>query len=268
MQGLWSVIHESGSDVPEVILGVDFPVTGRAEAGFPELRALMGDTLTFLQTVPPAVSPLDRVGGDAYVRPWVDALERAGRPVTAVFGFCVGGVYAAAVADAVAVVQGRRPKVILFDPEYANVLGLSLELQRVLGELGSLLSDEEIEYARGVAETMTAAGGDVGDFAAGIAKIYREVGAAAFGRVGLGGDRADELIRLFESYMSWMSVAERIDPAAAWRDAVAITSNNTATLLNRESAGLVGQRIPFDVEHADLLRSAPVAEAVLECLRP
>lgn len=265
MQGSWRVIHES--DAPEVILAVDFPITGRPEAGFPDLRALLGEEFTFLQTAPPQASPMDRVSGADYVQPWISELGRLGRPVSAVMGYCVGGVYSAPVVEAVTVLQGRRPKVILFDPEYADVLGLSLELQRVLGELGALLSEEEIVYARKAAEELSTTATDVGDFAVGIAEMYREAGAAAFRRVGLGDDYQHEVIRLFESFMSWMSVADRIDPSAVWRDAVAVSSNDEMTLLNRDGVDLVGRQISFDVVHADLLRSAPVAEAVLEYLR-
>jgi hypothetical protein len=266
----WDVIP--GANSLEVVLAVDFPVTGRPEAGFPDLVANMKSKFAFVQTVPPDVGPAERLSGDAYVRGWVEGIAKSGRPVAAVLGYCVGAVYAAAIAEGVMRRQTDPPKVILFDPEYANVVGLSLEIQRVLGELGALLTEQEIEHARRMAAEMSEAErDDVGNFAAGLVKLYREVGSAAFARVGLGGDRSDELVRLFESYMSWMSVADRIDPGEVWRHATAIISNNRATLLNREplageTPAVLGRRIPFDVEHADLLRSEPVARMVLELL--
>jgi hypothetical protein len=267
----WNVIADADSG--GIVLAIDFPVTGRREAGFPELVAQFGPGFSWWQTVPPRVSPETPIPGAEYVAPWIEEVRRIGRPVHAVLGYCLGAVYGAAIADGIAAFQADAPKLVLFDPEIANVMGLSLELQRVLGDFGALLSAEEIEGARHLAAELAETHlEDVPGFASGLVRLYREYGGAAFEQVGLDTTSRAELMALFESYMAWMSAADGIDPESAWAGATAITSNSPGYLLQRRRAerpgapALVGTEIPFDLDHADLLRSDVVAKTVAELL--
>jgi hypothetical protein len=263
----WDVIFGAGSD--QVVLGVDFPAASRREAGFAELAARIGPGYKFLHTKPPAARSGQRICGDAYVGPWIEAVQQGRHQVVAVLGFCVGSVYAAAIAEGISRWQ-PMPKVILFDPQSASAKLLGREFHSEISSLSSLLCDDEIERTRKAATGFSESAGDVACAAAELAGMYWEVSSAAFERVGLGGAYDDKLIAPFESYISWLSVADQIDPGQVWKRSTAIVSSDYAELKDEESlaadASMIGWTIPFDVGHADLLRSDSVAEAVLDLL--
>jgi len=251
----WDVL--SGADSGPVVLGADFPVRRRAEAGFGDLASRIGGRYRFLQTRPPAAEPA------AYVSSWVEGIRQARPPVLAVLGYRIGGVYAAAIAEGIAQWQ-PMPKVILFDPQFTSAELLCLEFQREISANSSLLGDDEIERARKVVMEISAnPSGDVVDVAAEMIGSYLETVTPAFERAGLGGARGEASTRAFESYISWLSAADLIDPRAAWKGSTGIASSGYASL---PGPGPVGRMIPFDVGHADLLRSEPVARAVLDLL--
>jgi len=265
----WDVICDTESS--QVVLSVDFPASRREEAGFAELAARIGPGYRFLQTRPPAARSYQRLCGDAYVGPWIDGIQQDGRQVLAVLGYCIGSVYAAAIAAGISRWQ-PMPKVILFDPQFATNKYLGLEFRREISAISSLLSDDEIERTKKTAtEISESASCHVTDAAAKMAEMYWQVSSVAYERVGLGGAYDDKLIASFDSYMSWLSVAGRIDPSPVWKRSTAIVSSNYFKLPSGESqtddaSCLIGRSIPFDVAHADLLRSDSVAQAVLDLL--
>lgn len=264
--GSWNVI--SGENSNRVILVVDFPAAGRTEAGFIELAARMGPEYKFLQTAPPSVRPDQRPGSDAYIQPWIQAAQRGGWQVTAVLGYCVGSIYAAPIAEGVSEWQRIAPKVILLDPLSGDIRLLAAEMYKMIDRLSPLLSSEEIGQAgKRTAELTESEPGDVAEAAIGLVGIYREIGSAAFGRLGLDESRGNEMIQLFESYMSWISVAAQIDPRRTWKRSVAIMSADYVKQAAEDpSAGvlnsIVDRTIPLDVTHGDLLRSDATVEAV------
>lgn len=268
----WDVI--CGADSHQVVLCVDFPTSRRPDACFAELAARIGPGYRFLQTRPPVARSCQRPCGDAYVGPWIDGIQHDRHQVLAVFGYNIGSVYAAAIAGGISRWQ-PMPKVILFDPQFASNKHLGLEFDREISAISSLLSDDEVERTRKTAMKISeSADCDVADTAAEMAGMYWEVGSIAYERVGLGGSAyEDKLMAPFDSYISWLSVADQIDPSPVWKNSTAIVSSNYSKLPSGESQAddvscLIGRNISFDVAHADLLRSDSVAQAVLDLLVP
>lgn len=262
----WDVI--SGPDSDRVILGIDFPAAGRDEAGFTDLAAGLGGGYRFLQTIPPRVSPDQRVAGDAYTQPWIHEVRQSQWQVAAVIGYCVGGMYAARIADGIAAWQQPGPKVILLDPLPADVRLLSLEMHKIIGKLAPLLSPGEVEHARHATEELVEADPlDITGRAIALVDLYREIGAIGFGRLGLDEGRREEMIRLFASYMSWIAGAATLDPTTAWNRGTAIMSaeyvrRTVEAVAAEPGESLIGNTMIFDVAHGDLLRSDCTIKAV------
>jgi hypothetical protein len=265
----WDVIF--GTDSDRVVLSVDFPAARRGEAGFSDLASRVGPGYRFMQTRPPVTRSCQRVRGSSYIGPWVEDIRQDRYRVAAVLGYRVGSVYAAAIAEGIAQWQ-PMPKVILFDPRFASNSDLGLEFHREICSISSLLSDDEIERTKKmVAEISESATCDIANAAAEMAGMYWEVSTLAYERAGLGSTCNDKFIAPFDSYISWLSVAGQIDPGPVWRRSTAIVSADYAGLPDGEypDAGdgdLIGQRVPFDVADADLLRSDRVARTVLDLL--
>lgn len=266
----WDVISDVNSN--KIILSVDFRAAWRSEASFPELASRVGAEYRFLQTAPPNTCPDKRPAVDAYIQNWVQEAQQGGWQVAAVLGYCVGSVYAAAIAEGISQWQ-PAPKIVLFDPLLPAIRFIALEMYRVIGYFASasLLSSDEVERAKErTAELIGSEPGDIVDFAAALVGLYREIGSIAFGKLGLRAARSNEMIQIFESFMSWMSVADQIDPTDAWKRSTAIISADYLLLSKHElSAGLasndlIGQTIPVDVPHNDLLRSDSAAKVLLE----
>jgi hypothetical protein len=204
--------------------------------------------------------------GDAYVAPWIEGIRQGQHQVLAVLGYRIGSVYAAAIAEGIAQWQAM-PKIILFDPQFASIELLSLEFRREISSITSLLGDDEIERARKVAaEFSQVAPSDVADAAAEMVESYLEIISIPFERVGLGDARSNKFTASFESYMLWLSAADQIDPSLAWKLSTGIASSAYAGLPAGDGRGLIGQMIAFEVNHAELLGSDSVAQAVLGLL--
>lgn len=263
----WEVI--SGADSGRVVLGVDFPAARRG-AGFAELSARIGPRYRFLHTREPAARPVRQARGEAYVDRWVERIHEESHQVVAVLGYCVGGLYAAAIAAGIARRQ-PMPKVILFDPQFVSGRYLVVEFLREIDAISSLLSDQEIEHTRKTAAKITGpATCDLAEAAAEMAGIYWELTSRAFERVGIGSAYNGRFITPICSYITWLSAAGKIDPGPVWKRSTAIVSSDYAGLApgNRTGVGddAIGQQIRFDVGHDDLLRSDSVARAVVGLL--
>jgi hypothetical protein len=265
----WDVIFGAESD--QVVLGVGFPDGRRHEAGFLDLATRIGPGYRFLHTRPPvALSPQDG-RGPAYAGRWVEDIRQDRPHVLAVLGHHIGSVYAAAIAEGIAQWQ-PMPRLILFDPQFSSTDLVCLEFHQEISAMSPLLGDDEIERARKVVtEISRAASGDLVDVAAEMVESYLEQITAAWERAGLGDVRDNKFTRSFQSRISWLSAADRIDPTSAWKRSTGITSSAYAELLTGPVSaggrrGLIGQLIPFDVSRADLLRSDSVARTVLNLL--
>jgi hypothetical protein len=269
--GAWDVISYANSN--KVVLGIDFPETGRVEAGFAGLMAKMGPELpdhSLLQAAVPDFRLDQRPSADAYIERWVQGVRQGGWQVEAILGYCVGSNYAAAITESITRWQQFVPKVIVFDPQLATTGVLAAEIHKIFGLVQPVLSELEVEYAKKrMAELTDAELADIGDFAIELVELYREIGSTAFSRVGLNETRRSEMTHLFESYMTWLSVAAQIDPSRVWERSAGIISTDYVTLADLNPlvgsvSRAIGKKIPLDVTHDDLLQSSALVKILLE----
>jgi hypothetical protein len=270
----WSVISAPTSN--RIILGVDFPAAGRREAGFPELVTGMGSAWSeygFLQTVPPTVGLADRPTGDHYTEHWMRDGDWERYEVVAVFGYCVGSVYAAEIAQRLTLTQSIDPKVVLFDPQLTDIQLLANEMHKMISMAGPVFSEEEAEQGRRRAtEIVEGSSAVLVESAMEIVALYRELATLAFQRIGLSDSRRDEVVRLFESYMTWLSAAAQVDPSAVWQRSIGITSDDFAA---QERSGdpmvvdavkVLGRRFPLSLSHSDLMRDEAAVRVLVDHL--
>lgn len=269
----WSVISAPTSN--RIILGVDFPAAGRREAGFPELVTGMGSAWSaygFLQTVPPTVGLADRPTGDSYTEHWMGDGDWERYEVVAVFGYCVGSVYAAEIARRLTLTQSTEPKVVLFDPQLTDIQLLANEMHKMISMAGPVFSEEEAEQGRRRATEIVESSAVLVDAAVEIVALYRELATLAFQRIGLSDARRDEVVRLFESYMTWLSAAAQVDPSAVWQRSIGITSDDFAAQerggdpMVVDAAKVLGRRFPLGLSHSDLMRDEAAVRVLVDHL--
>jgi hypothetical protein len=265
----WDVIFDSGS--PHTVLGIDFSGMRRREASFTKLALRIGSGYRFLQARPVSARPGRRPSSHEYVASWVEGARQDGNPTRAVLGHCVGGIYAAVAAECISQWQ-LEPDLVLLDPQFASTGLLSHELHKEISATTSLMSNDEIDYARNIANEISAfESRDMVQIASYATESYLEVITPAFERAGLGDARGSKLNEHFVSYMAWLSVAAELDPSRALKKSTVIMSRDYAELPGRmlfddDADSLPGRWIVCDVSHADLLRSDSVAKEVLGVL--
>jgi hypothetical protein len=267
----WRTLADGGTE--GVVAAVDFPQTGRPEAGFADLAGNLTGNGLVVQTVPPPLAPDPEVPAAAYIGPWARDLREDGREVRAVLGFCVGAVYAAALAEEISRWQPARPEVILFDPEPAGARSVHEAFTDVLEELAPILGAAGTVAAAKEADTLLRTRrDDPAACAVALLDLYREVGHGALRSIGLDDARIDEMTTLFGAYLAYLSTAGTLDPLPGWRGATALGSTTPDRGLNALTAGIDGpasfaRELRFDVDHRDLLRDSDVARAVEDLLR-
>ncbi|MET9659138.1 hypothetical protein [Streptomyces sp. NPDC006510] len=251
------------------MLAADFPVTGRNEGGFADLAPGLKLDCALWQTVAPVRDPQTDALDDTYLEPWLSEVAASGRNVRAVLGYCAGSVFAGALAERIGARQAAFPRVVLFDPELVDVPTVHLQFGRVIGNMTTVLTTEEIAELSGAAEKLAAQSGIApGDFAAGLYAAFRPIGTAALRRAGLDEDYAGELVQLVGSFMSYLATAACLDPRPGWQGATVVTSASESSGLNRmrTTPGVapieVADERRFEVEHRDLLRTPAIAETV------
>ncbi|MFI6151927.1 hypothetical protein ACIBCA_04460 [Kitasatospora sp. NPDC051170] len=267
----WKVL--SAGDRPEVVLAVDFDVTGRPEARFTDLAPMLKADTGLWESLPPAAGTETGMTGEAYLDRWHRGLGAELPEVRAVFGYCVGGVYAAELAARIARTQERSPLVVLFDPEPSTGPTLFWQFHKVMEFMRSVATDEEIAAAQEAGRIAEESTTDLGVLSERLIELFRRTGEVAFARAGLDGIRRAELFATFSSFMTYLSAAGRYDALARWSSAVAITSVSPTSGLNGIRAHLpagehrlVAREIRVEVEHAELLRSDAVASVVDDLL--
>ncbi|MBN0047087.1 hypothetical protein JS756_23835 [Streptomyces actuosus] len=263
----WRVL--GNADAHELVLAVDFDATGRAEGRFTDLAAgLAGLPFSIWETVPQEAGT--GAGGTGPVERWLEEVAADGRPVRAVFGFCVGGVYAGAIAQRIAERQGRAPALVLFDPEQSGPLTLYSQFHKVLDSMSTLLSDEETAQAAAEARRAHEQHTEMAPLGAELLDVYRHTAKPVFDRLELDEKRQEEFTAVFASFVSYLIAAAEIDPLRAWREAVVVTSSSPTSGLNgSRGAGqdiAVGRELRVDVPHVDLLRDPGVTRTVAELL--
>jgi hypothetical protein len=256
----WRAIgdHKESSDV---ILTVDFTVTGRPEAGFAELVGELDSPYAVWESMPPPIGDETGMTGDDYLDRWADDVRSAGIAVRAVFGYCASSVFALALADRISTWQ-ERPHVVLFDPTAATgETVLHYAFYRVVDALAAVLTPDEVRETRAAGLSAQRSYDHLEPLTKEFIRIYREVGGTVFERVGLEPDRAEELVDWFRSYMTYLVAASQVS-----------TQPDPGTVSVIRSADLPGalevaaREIRFDVDHAGLLTRPEVALAVRELL--
>jgi len=252
----WHPIDENADD-KEVIITVDFTVTGRPEAGFAELATHLETPYGVWESLPPAVGDETGMNGDDYLDRWTTELRESGVEVKAVFGYCASSVFALAIADRVATWQAK-PQVVLFDPTAATGFTvLYYGFFRVVDALAAVLTDDEVRDAHAAGETAQQTHDDLETLTKEFVRIYREVGGTAFERVGLEADRAEELVSWFSSYMTYLVAASQLTVPA---DLSGVDVIRSAELPGALEIG--AREVRFDIDHSGLLSQPEVAQAV------
>jgi hypothetical protein len=270
--GGWKTLVE-GQGAGGVVLAVDFDGPGRPEARFADLVAnLTGDGYSVWEPVQPDPAVGER-GPDAFRAHWMRRLLDEGPEIRAIFGFCAGGVYAAHLADGLAVARGAQVPLVLFDPETVDADALLFEVKQALDFMAGTLSEAEIEGFKETATRVRARHVDLRSMCDELLALVREVGAPALDRAGLSEALRDELIEVFCSYMRYLAAAAEIDPWNRWSTAVVFTSNSPLSGFNAMRAARpngprieVRQEITVDVDNMRLLSDPGVARSVDELL--
>ncbi|AXQ58520.1 hypothetical protein ACFWG7_03765 [Streptomyces koyangensis] len=250
----------------DVVLAVDFATTGRCEATFAELAGLLPGPVDVWQAVPPPDAPARGREDDwarHYLHWWAgqEAYGPAARPVRAVLGYCAGCVFASRLADVVERRQSARPVLVFFDPEVPGVVSLDRGIRAAVDGIDGLSDEERAGLRREIGRIRDAAGNNFDKAAEAFVALYREAYETVLTRMGVGGNFAEQLTRLFRSYAGYLSAARRLEPGAGWESAVSLLSAGRA-------GGRLGREIRFPVRQEDLLRDPGVARAVQELVSP
>ncbi|ONI83211.1 hypothetical protein ALI144C_17095 [Actinosynnema sp. ALI-1.44] len=268
----WTVL--SGGSDRDVVLAVDFPVTGRPEAGFADLAPRLEPGQAFWQTVPPQVTPGSGLTGSDYIERWDAELAGSGVTVRGILGFCVGSVYGAALAERIAARQDEPPALILLDPEQATVGTLYWQFEKMIGNLAGVFPQDKVTMLRSEAARLAEVQPpDVTRFAAELFHLFLPVAKQTLADMGLDETSSGEILGMFGAFISYLSIAAQLDVESAWRSATAISSTSPQSGLNPHrtadgsDSALVAKELRVDVEHPELLRSDRVAEAITGLLR-
>ncbi|MFJ8334614.1 hypothetical protein [Streptomyces sp. NPDC094437] len=240
-----------------LVLAVDFAGSGRPESTFAALSPLLAPGVTLWETRQPDPELARTFDGEDFVRFWAQAVRATGRPVHAVLGYCVGGLYAARLAQLLSEGQDTPPRVVLFDPELPDVAGMTADFHAAVARLSSVLTPQEHALADRVADEAARDFTTVAAFGAALTKSFAEIAHTAFARAGLLTELADELTLTYEAFVSYIAAASAYDPAELWPNATAVTSPTADP-----NARHAGHRVPVEVAHEDILRSRTTADTV------
>ncbi|MCX4750284.1 hypothetical protein OG455_33030 [Kitasatospora sp. NBC_01287] len=244
-----------------VILAVDFAATGRPDAGFGQLVPQLGTDLALWETLVPAPGEERELTGEDYLERWSGQLRAAGPRVAAVFGYCASSVFALALAERIGRWQAR-PAVVLFDPTaITGPTVLRYGFHRVIDSLAAVLGAEAVEQARAEAAAATERTPELLPLTEEFLRIYQAAGQAAFAKLGLGADRAEELVAWFRSYLHYVVAASELSVSPDLSGVTTIRANDLP-------AGFLQapRELRFDVEHTGLLGHPEVARAVADLL--
>jgi hypothetical protein len=250
-QKAWRVLRDGEPGDRCVVVAVDLRAPGRAESGFADLAGLLTGPHPVWETVQPD-------GGQDRVGFWLDRLCADGRPVRAVLGYCVGGVYADRLAERLAAHQPVAPAVLLFDPEPPTIHGLLSEFGFAVDRLATFAGAEHTADLRRRAErAAVAGGGDVARVAAVLVEMFGAAVRPAFARAAIPARIGDQLVDIFSGVMSYFVDAVREEHRASFAGAVTFGSRCPG-----EWSRLGARTLTFDIDHAGLLGSPAVAYEV------
>jgi len=268
------IAHTAGR-TNSVAIAVDYPMTGRGEAGFAEFAPLLGEELGVWETSPAVLAGPGPVTGAEYVDSWLRDLREAGTPVRAIFSFCAGAGYVAALDRGIRTWQEQPPQLILFDPELPVALTLHWQFRRVLARFAMFLSEAELQAVTDDADRAYQRNPeDIAALHTEIDRIYYEFGAVCIERAGLDPRHGAELLAAFDSFARYLVGGAQVQgaagPGAITDRIIAISSNTPTNGLNlvpeEQRAALVGKEIRLDIPHPQLLAHPDVARTVNQLL--
>ncbi|UQA97425.1 dienelactone hydrolase family protein [Streptomyces halobius] len=237
-----------------LVLAVDYALTGRPEATFSDLASVLPSSWAVWETRQPDTGRPDAEG---YLDFWLSDPGLSGTRVDAVLGYCIGGVFAAELAERLSRATGEPVPVLLFDPEPPLVDGLATDARSAVEGLGSMLTAEQLRDALDRLDTSEAAAADVPDLAGELRGIYTTAARTACRSSGLDEDIADQLTSAFVRYLQYSSAAGRLFAEPAWSRATVVSSAQPTRW-----ADCGADRVDCPVPHAQLLASACAADAV------
>lgn len=262
--GSWRRISQG--DPHGKILAVDFDTSARPEAGFKQLAARLVPHREIWLTTQPDAADRELLPAAEYLRHWQDQPGEPGGQVTVIMGYCVGGVFAAALADRIGHQQGSRPALLLFDPEPVVIASLHRDFATAVSAMSILAEQERADW---IAEAGAACAADdraASDIPAStsafdtaarqVIKLYEAAAGRAFDQLGLDPETSEDLLAVYRSYVSYLSAAQQLDPAGGWAEAAALTSANSSP-----GARCAAAEQCFGVSTAELLDTGDVAAA-------
>ncbi|MFJ2774383.1 hypothetical protein [Streptomyces sp. NPDC087300] len=266
----WKQLSDGTDDV---VLAVDFDATGRIEARFTDFVQLLRPGGTVWETRPQAISARPDLPAETYVKQWVDEVADSGRTVRGVLAFCAGSVYAAAIAAEIEKAQGTFPVTVLFDPERATAANLYWQFHKAVGQMVTTLGESEVGQAQDAGQRAQEQCTSLTELAHQLLPLYESVADSACAKLGLDERRCAEMSETAGAFLSYLSIAEQIDPTQVWRRCTAITSHTPTSGLNGfrmlnpgRDARIVAHEYRFETPHTELLRSSDVARAVSRLL--
>lgn len=196
--------HIYGTDSRRLVLILDIPAMRHCDFTLLTTGAEPGCTLLRAK-LPPA----DWAG--SHLGFWLDGIPSGTREVLTVIGYRIGGVYAAAIASDISKVQ-VAPRLVVLEPQAVTAQLLVDEFKREIATISSLLSDDELERAKTIADEISSTGpSDIARVGAEICRHYRELSVVAFERVGLGGTYDNNAITSFEPCIACICEAAIFD---------------------------------------------------------
>jgi hypothetical protein len=251
----------SGPGADGAIVAVDFANTGRPDTGFGTLVPRLATDHALWETVVPEPGAEAGMSGADYVDRWAGALAPGAPVVAAVFGYCASSTFALALAERIAGWQ-RRPRVVLFDPtQITGPTVLRYGFTPVIEALRPVLGEEDVEQARKNAAEAVRTHAGLAGLTAELLRIYSDAGAAAFERIGLRADRAEELVAWFRAYLRYVLAASALPVEAAPAGVTVIRANDLP-----DGPFAAERELRFDVPHTGLLGHPGVADAVTALL--
>ncbi|MBP2056675.1 hypothetical protein J2Z21_009694 [Streptomyces griseochromogenes] len=254
----WKVLCQGATE--KVVLAIDFGVTGRPEAGFADLVSQLDGDFTVWESRPPPGGGVEALSGEDYVAHWLAGVHPAEESTVAVFGFCVGAVFAGRLAEAFVSETGRRPEIVLFDPETPDPKTLFRDFRGAVDRLSALLPDEKLTAAQAEGEEIYGRLRDYSPLCFELAELFGRTTKMAFDLAGLDPEIGAEVAGTFTSYVSYLRAANELGRPRSWSDAIAMSS------FPLDEGSGIGRRMEFETDHGEILRTHAVAQAVRRIL--
>ncbi|NEA99070.1 hypothetical protein [Streptomyces sp. SID13726] len=258
----WRVTEGDPHAGAPVVLAVDFTATGRPEAAFAALARGLKTGHAVWESLAPPPGEEQGMTAEDYLLGWTGELRAQSVTVSHVFGYCASSVFALSLAERVGGWQ-HTPSVVLFDPTAINgETVLRYGFRPVVDSLAGVLGPDDVADAYREGEQAVADIPELAALAQEFVHIYRRFGWAAFERLGLRADRAEELVGWFRSYLHYVVAAGRMPVVTGLPDVSVVRSSDLPGNLDVRA----DRELCFDVDHAELLGRPEVAEAVRDLL--